>query len=88
MAQKTKVHTRCKKESNIVSRSIIFHLILQIDAINGNWDEIVDWIQMACERFQNLAIVMSILVIKVAENLLSKPKIIHSTSQEAFFFFS
>jgi hypothetical protein len=76
MTQKKKERARPKKESKIVSRSIIFHVILQIAGIYGNGDGIVDWIQMACERFQNLASVMSILVIKLAANLLTNPTII------------
>jgi hypothetical protein len=72
-----RVEASSKNESKIlVSRSIIFHVILQIDGIYGNGDEIVDWIEMACERFQNLAFVISILVTKVAENLLTNPTII------------
>ena len=85
--QKKKLHARSKKESKIlVLRSIIFRVILQMDRIYGNGDEIVDWIQMDCERFQNLVLVMDILVINVAENLLTNPTIIQSTSQQAFFF--
>jgi len=82
MTQKKKERARSKKESKIVSRSIIFYVILQITGIYGNGDEIVDWIQMACERFQNLVFVMNILVINVAENLLTNRTIIQSTSQE------
>jgi len=48
MTHKMKVHTISKKESKIfVSRSTIFHVILQTDEVYGNGDEIVDWIQMA-----------------------------------------
>jgi len=84
MTQNKKEYARSKKESKIVSRSIIFHVILQIAGTYGNGDEIVDWIQMTCVRFQNLAFVMSILVFKVTENLLTNPTTIHSTSQEFF----
>jgi hypothetical protein len=86
MTQKKKVNAIFKKENKIlVSRPIIFNIVLQIEGIYGNGDEIMNCIQMACERFQNLAFVMSILVIKVVENLLTNPRIIQSSSQEAFF---
>jgi hypothetical protein len=56
MTQKKKVHAISKKENKIlVSRPIIFHVVLQIEGIYGNGDEIMNWIQMACEKFQNFA---------------------------------
>jgi hypothetical protein len=57
-----------------------------MDEIYGNGDEILDWIQMACERFQNLSFVMCILVIKMAENLLTNPNDYSINISTSFFF--
>jgi hypothetical protein len=46
----------------------------------------MDWLQMAWERLHNLASVRSILLIKMAENLLTSQTIILSASQEALCF--
>jgi hypothetical protein len=48
MTHKKKVHTISTKESKfLLSRPIVFYVILQTVGVYGNGDEIVDWIQMA-----------------------------------------